>query len=100
MTAETFGFMDDDLSTSDLAKNLQERLASKLDEFCPLTSFKLSSQDKAWINPELKALKRKRMREYQKQGKSEKYKKLEKEFKLKLKTVAEKYLQKKLDALK
>ena len=100
ITKESFDIMDDDISTSEKAKNLQDLLLSKLDELCPITSFKLSSQDKAWMNPELKVLKRRKMREYEKKGKSEKYKIIAEEFEVKFALAAEKYLQRKLEALK
>ena len=57
----------------------------------------ISSQDKAWINAELKAIDRQKNREYVKRGKSLKYKKLAKKFKPKFEIEAEKYLQKNMD---
>ena len=72
----------------------------KLDLFCPEKSMKVSSQDKAWINFELKSLKRQKSREYEKRGKTDKYKNLEKMFKSKNKIEAGKYLRKNMDDLK
>ena len=60
---------------------------------------KLSSQDKPWINRELKTIDRQKSREYAKRGKSLKYQNLAKEFKEKYKIETEKYLRKNMDAL-
>ena len=100
ITSETFETISGNLAPTEQTQKLQDLLIQKLDELCPLTSFKLSSQDKAWMNPELKCLKRKRMREYLKRGKTEKYNQLLKEFELKYKAAAEKYLKNKMDTLK
>ena len=88
------------ISVSQHAQELQNTLIGKLDEFCPLESFKVSNQDKPWINKELKILKRRKMREYQKRGKSEKYQKLDQEFHLKYKAAAKKFMDHKIKALK
>ena len=61
---------------------------------------KLGSQDKQFITAELKQIKRQKNREYNKRGKTEKYKKLDTLFRTKYKIEAEKYLNKKLDALR
>ena len=88
------------MTPSEQAKNLQKLLLSRLDECCPVKSFRLGSQDKAWINGELKQLKRRKMREWQKRGKSKKYDELSEEFGRKYKRAAEKYMQSKIDAMK
>ena len=79
---------------------LQDILMNKLNECCPLKTTKVSSRDKAWMNAELRVLKRKRMREWIKNGKTEKYNKLAKEFEQKYNAAAEKYLKSKKDGLK
>ena len=43
---ETFRNVKDDVSPSEQAQMLQKLLMSKLDEFCPVQTFKLISQDK------------------------------------------------------
>ena len=65
-----------------------------------MKTVKLSSQDKPWINWELKRLHRLKSREYIKRGLSDKYKSLQKEFKIKSKAAAQKYLAKNTEALK
>ena len=57
----------------------------KLDEFLPQKMVKIGIDDKPFMTLELKELKRKRMREYVKNGKSEKYLKLREDFKQKFK---------------
>ena len=79
---------------------LQKLLISKLDEYCPLQTFKLSSQDKPYMTFQLKKLHRIKQRVYLKRGKTEKYDKLAAEFKQKLDAAAEKFLKNKMDSLK
>ena len=60
----------------------------KLDEFFPEKTFKVSYLDKKWMSPQLKNLNRKTKREFYKNRKSLKWKKLKKKFKtLKRKTI-------------
>ena len=61
---------------------------------------KMGSQDKQFISEELKQIKRQKSREYNKRGKTEKYRQLDKLFHEKYKIESEKYLNKKLDALR
>ena len=100
ITAERWEGLAGDISPDNQAKILQDILNQKLDECCPVQSFKVNCQDKPWMNGELKKLKRRKMREWQKNGKSTKYENLLKEFNQKYKTAAEKYMRKKIDALK
>ena len=72
----------------------------KLDEIFPLKITKLSNQVKPFMNCELKALKRKRMREYKVNGKSIKYEKLKREFEEKYKKAGHTFLRKNVDSLK
>ena len=61
-------------------KALEEVFSQKLDDYFPQKVTKLGLSDKPFVTSELKNLKRKRMREYKKHGKSQKYLKLLKEF--------------------
>ena len=92
ITSETFEIINCELPPSEQAQQLQDLLMRKLNEFCPRKTFKLSSQDKAWMNADLKMLKRKKMREWVKGGRTEKYKKLAEEFEVKYDAAAAKYL--------
>ena len=103
ITAETWEKVSSrikEITTTQHSQDLQKLLMCKLDEFCPTETFKISTQDKPWINAELKKLKRQRMREWQRNGKTEKYEKLAKEFDQKFKSNAKKFLRKKIDDLK
>ena len=100
ISTEKWEGLGDNLSPSEQAGQLQELLINKLDEFCPVRTFKINSQDKPWITGELKQLKRRKMREWQKNGKSLKYENLSKEFTQKFKRAAQKYMRKNIDALK
>ena len=61
---------------------------------------RITPQDKPFINFELKALHRKKQREWTKKGKSSKYDKLASEFSAKYKSAAERYIRNKVDGLK
>ena len=61
---------------------------------------RIGPQDKPWINFELKVLKRRKMREWNKNGKTSKYVELDEKFKLKYNAAAKKYMQSKVEALK
>ena len=65
------------------ANQLQQVLQSGLDKFCPSKTMRVNKDDKPFINQELKNLKRRKLREYVKRGKSSKYRKLEKQFTVK-----------------
>ena len=100
ITSESFLPINDDLPSSEKAQLLQGILMNKLDELCPLKTFKLSNQDKPWINGELKSLDKKKMREWRKKGKSAKYDKLASQFEEKYKAAAKRYMRNKIDGLK
>ena len=55
------------------AEMLQNLIKEKLDEFLPVKVMKISSEDKPWINQQLKNLDRKCKREFFKHQKSEKW---------------------------
>ena len=61
---------------------------------------KIGSQDKAWINSELKKIHRLKSREYTKRGKTAKYWELAKEFERKYKLEATKFMNKNVESLK
>ena len=100
ITAETFDTIDDDIPPTEQAQHFQDFLMSKLDELCPIKSFKLSSQDKQWVNGEIKSLNRRKMREWRKRGKTKKYDNLLKQYEEQFKLAAQKFLRSKIDGLK
>ena len=63
------------------AEILQNMIKEKLDECLPIKSIKLSSDDKPWVNQQVKDLDRKCKREFYKHQKSEKWTHLRVQFK-------------------
>ena len=92
--------MGNNLSPTEQAAELENILQDNLNLHFPLKTIKLGSEDKPWVNFELKKIHRLKSREYVKNGQSDKYKSLLKEFQLKYKTAAQKYLKKNTEALK
>ena len=88
------------LTPTEQADFFQKITLERLDKYCPEKFFKTSSQDKSWVTAELKKLARQKSREYEKRGKSVKYKELAKNFKEKYNHEASKFLRKKMDDLK
>ena len=72
-------------SADEKAKNLQSMLVQSFEKFFPEKSLKVNSDDQPWITHKLKAMDRKRKREFHKHRRSEKWKRLNKTFKLNVK---------------
>ena len=100
ITSGPFETENKNLNPSEQARILENILLSKLDECCPSKTVKISSQDKPFMNYDLKKLHRRKQREYLKNGKSMKYDDLTKQFKTKYFTAAEKFMRHKIDDLK
>ena len=83
-----------------MAKVFQKMLVDKMNECLPVKTLRISSDDKPWMNKELKDLDRKCKREYQKHQKSEKWGNLRSIFKLKCKIAKKKYYEKTVHDLK
>ena len=58
------------------AETLHNLVMNKLDEFCPQKTRRIASDDRPWYTDQLKRLDRRRRREYKKNRRSNKYKKL------------------------
>ena len=99
IVGESWGEMNKNMSPSKQAEVFEQICQNKLDMFCPEKTVRVSSQDKKWINKELKILHRQKSREWVKRGKSQKYLALAKKFDEKYKLEAEKYLKKNMDEL-
>ena len=97
---EKWDVVKQDLSPTEQVSEFESLLLNKLNLSCPEKTVRISSQDKQWITSELKSLDRKKSREYQKKGKSLKYRKLAEEFKAKYKSETDKYLKTNVDVLK
>ena len=88
-----------DLTPSQQTKVFEDKIQEMLNKFCPEKTVRISSQDKPWVTGELKAIARLKSREYNKRGKTERYKDLAKQFTDKYNIEAEKYLRKNMDEL-
>ena len=89
-----------DKSPTEQVNLVHDLLGAKVEDFFPEKIVKLSSEDKPFITKELKSLDRKRKREWKKNGKSERYKLLNKEFKEKFKKASSEFLKKNVSELK
>ena len=87
-------------SPSQQVEIFESIMNQKVQEFFPQKKVRIGVDDKIFMTSELKSLKRKRIREYKKHGKSMKYLMLAKEFKSKYKKAAENYIRKNVDNLK
>ena len=100
LVTEDWSILDEFVTPTEKVEKFESTIIEKLDSFCPVKSFRVSSQDKPWINAELKRIDRLKNREYLKRGKSEKYKELAAKFSSKYKIETQKYLRRNLDDLK
>ena len=92
--------IEENREPSEHAEELENILMNKLDETCPMQTMKIGPQDKPFITPELKKLKRCKQREYCKNGKSSKYKEMRAKFDLMYKQAAQRFLRNKKEELK
>ena len=81
-------------------RNFDDIIKKKLDLYIPQKTVKIGIQDKPFMTSELKKLKRLRMREYAKNGKSDRYESLKQEFKKKFEKASQDFLRKNVDSLK
>ena len=100
ITGEDWDSISKDLSPTEQALMIEKLIEDNLNKYCPEKTVKIGSQDKAWITGELKTIHRRRQREYNKYGKSAKYKRLDAEFVLKYKLEAKKFIVKNVESLK
>ena len=100
ITGEDWSQLSSGLSATELACQFEKTLQDNLNKYCPTSTIKLGSQDKAWVNSELKKIHRLKSREYNRRGKTAKYKSLSEEFQRKYKAEAQKYMNKNVEALK
>ena len=89
-----FSSIYQNLNPTQMVQKYQEMLQKIVEETFPLKSIKISDYDQPWFTEELRALKRTRMREYTRHGKSEKYIELKAKFDRKFQNEVEKYKQK------
>ena len=84
--------LTDDLSSTEMALRMEERLRDRVKEIFPIKSVRVSNDDKPFISAELKKLDRYVKKEYRKKGKSAKYTKLKTAYDNKYKKAAAFYL--------
>ena len=70
-------------SSTQMVSTFQNIMDKMVSDTFPLKTITISSNDKPWFNEELRALKRNRIREYTRHGKSQRYLELQKEFDMK-----------------
>ena len=100
IVTEDWNSINNEMSSTEMSVVFEQLVGDKLNKFCPEKEMKLSSKDKAFITKELKQIDRQKSREYEKRGKTLKYKTLENQFQIKYKIEGEKYLNKNLEALR
>ena len=84
---------------SEKATKLQSMLLKSFQEFFPEKTLKVSSDDQPWISHKLKAMDRRRKREYYKNRKSDKWHILDKVFKTNVKTAKKEFYKKMMSDL-
>ena len=89
--------MDPSLQPSELTARYESYTLSLLDKHCPEKQVFSRVNDKPFMTEDMKIIKRKIMREYQKHGKTQKYFDLKSVFKEKLQNEALKYKKKIMD---
>ena len=97
---EEWLFMDPNLSPTDLTELYEFYTGGVFDIFCPKKKIFVRPDDKPFITEEMKILKRKILREYEKRGKSLKYLEFKKLFNEKYKNEASKYKSKIFEEIK
>ena len=85
---------------SSKAETLQNMVKQKLDEALPIKTLKLTSEDKPWVNKQIKDLDRKCKREFYKHQKSEKWATMRQQFYQKCKKAKEDYYEHTVEDLK
>ena len=76
----SWDFLSPSLTSTELAEEFQKKITDLVDQHFPLKTITVTDVDQPWITNNLKSLKRARMREYCRHGKSEKYSYLKNKF--------------------
>ena len=80
ITLEEWETVPEKISPTEQVLKFQKLLDDKLDDIFPKKIYRVSQQDKAWMNFELKKFDRLKKRKYRKYGRSVKYLKLLEKF--------------------
>ena len=91
ITAESWENISLEDEPSEQVKVFEEKVTQKLNEIFPKKITKIGIEDQSFMTSELKALKRRRMREYKLKGKTAKYERLLAEFEAKFKKAGQNF---------
>ena len=98
--AENWDTIHTDESPTQMVDAFQTLVNSKVDQFFPQKTIRVTNKDKEFITAELKSIDRKKMKEWRKKGRSEKYLRLKKEFDEKFKKASSDHIRKCVSELK
>ena len=79
-----------------MVDNFCKLVSEKIDELCPVKTFKLNKLDSEFTTPAIKQLARKKLREYTKHGNTKLYKHLKKALKKKIKQEGKQFISKQI----
>ena len=82
ISTHSWGEVLDEQNINTKVENFHKTLRTKLDQFLPEKTVRVSYLDKKWMSPQLKNINRKLKREFFKNRKSQKWKNLKKKFKI------------------
>ena len=91
LTNADFSLVYSQPTTTLMVSKYQNMMISMIEETFPAKVITVSADDKPWFSEDLRTLKRRRLREYNRHGKSSKYLELEKKFDEKFHIELEKY---------
>ena len=91
LVQENWKFLSPDLSPTSLVDLFQYYTGNILDTFCPSTIINTRPTDLPWITEDMKQIKRNILREYEKRGKTNKYRQMKKLYDKKFDSGVQKY---------
>ena len=96
----SWDFLSSSSSSTELTEAFQRKMTDLIDTHFPLKSITVTEADQPWITKDLKSLKRTRIREYCRHGKSTRYYDLKKQFKEKQEVAVKHYTDKIINEVK
>ena len=82
---ETWNFLEEFKTVDEMVEDFQRFVKKTVDDTFPKKTIKIYSEDQPYFTEKLRMLKRRRMTKYKKEGKSENYYRIQKEFDTELK---------------
>ena len=98
--AEKWGAIPSSGSPTEMVAAFEALVQAKVEELFPEKRIRITKKDKEFITAELKTIDRKKMREWKRRGKSEKYMRIKKEFNEKYRKAATEHIKKCVTDLK